>query len=290
MQVLVETPTCMQTPMFIQLQHQQPQSIIQQQAVFQTQPMVQQQPAVSLTISAPQGAYPGGIPAGQHIMDPTIAASFPVHMGRLVAQTTPAEQRSIFFAGVTPIIPSETLMALFSQFGPVQSINLFKPWAGSKTSKGCGIVSVLLSLLQLCAENNSHSIGHCTCCQQLVARCLNHRTKAQQLAGCTQWSAKHSHNVEFALLLAQVVFVDRASAAAALEALNGNFQWPGARSPMVVEWVDVNKQHKKARAQPLAYPMLQQLHQFVGFQPRPNVSMMMPGQAWNNAAGQQLLV
>jgi hypothetical protein len=56
-------------------------------------------------------------------------------------QSQPAEQRSIFFAGVTPVIPAETLLALFSQFGPVQSINLFKPWAGSKTSKGCGIVS-----------------------------------------------------------------------------------------------------------------------------------------------------
>ncbi|KAF6258969.1 hypothetical protein COO60DRAFT_1701041 [Scenedesmus sp. NREL 46B-D3] len=100
------------------------------------------------------------------------------------------EQCSIFFAGVTPVIPAEALLALFSQFGPVRAINLFKPWAGSKTSKGCGVL----------------------------------------------------------------VFKERHAAAAALEALNGNFQWPGARSPMVVEWMDSNKQHKKARAQPLSYP------------------------------------
>lgn len=44
-----------------------------------------------------------------------------------------------------------------------------------------------------------------------------------------------------------VVFEDRAQAAAALDALNGCFQWPGARGPMVVEWMDVNKQVNPAR-------------------------------------------
>jgi hypothetical protein len=88
----------------------------------------------------------------------------------------------------------------------------------------------------------------------------------------------------------QVVFVERHSAAAALEALNGNFQWPGARSPMVVEWMDSNKQHKKARAQPLSYPVLQQPQHFITMQPRPNASLMMPGQLGMNASGQQQLL
>jgi hypothetical protein len=42
------------------------------------------------------------------------------------------------------------------------------------------------------------------------------------------------------------VFEDRAQAAAALDALNGCFQWPGARGPMVVEWMDTNKQVRPA--------------------------------------------
>jgi hypothetical protein len=96
---------------------------------------------------------------------------------------------------------------------------------------------------------------------------------------------------EFCVL--QVVFVERHSAAAALEALNGNFQWPGARSPMVVEWMDCNKQHKKARAQPLSYPMLQQQQQqaqhYMTMAPRPNTGFMMPGQLCVNSAGQQQL-
>lgn len=105
----------------------------------------------------------------------------------------PHERRCIFFAGVTPIITTETLMALFSQFGTVVDLNLFKPWSGSKTSKGCGLV----------------------------------------------------------------VFADSHAAAAALDTLSGKFQWPGARGPMIIEWMDPSKQHKKARAQPLA----QQHHQ-----------------------------
>lgn len=63
------------------------------------------------------------------------------------------------------------------------------------------------------------------------------------------------------------MFGDRAAAGAALEALNGKFQWPGARGPMIVEWMDPNKQHKKARAQPLSFPSLQQSHVAMAMQP-----------------------
>lgn len=47
----------------------------------------------------------------------------------------PREHRTIFFAGCTPIVNSETIYALFSQFGLVEDVNLFRPYSGSKTSK-----------------------------------------------------------------------------------------------------------------------------------------------------------
>jgi hypothetical protein len=55
-----------------------------------------------------------------------------------------------------------------------------------------------------------------------------------------------------------VVFSQHSEAAAAMETLHGRFVWPGARSPIVIEWCDPNKQHKKKRAQPLAHPYMTQ--------------------------------
>jgi hypothetical protein len=59
---------------------------------------------------------------------------------------------------------------------------------------------------------------------------------------------------------------------------------------MVVEWMDSNKQHKKARAQPLSYPILHQPQQYITMQPRPNAGLMMPGQLCLNGTGQQQLL
>lgn len=47
----------------------------------------------------------------------------------------PKEHRTIFFAGCTPVVSSETVFSLFSQFGLVEDVNLFRPYSGSKTSK-----------------------------------------------------------------------------------------------------------------------------------------------------------
>eukprot|EP00878_Enallax_costatus_P037259 GHUV01042072.1.p1 GENE.GHUV01042072.1~~GHUV01042072.1.p1 ORF type:complete len:164 (+),score=51.23 GHUV01042072.1:565-1056(+) len=137
---------------------------------------------------------------GAQLMQPSISTQLP------------RDARTIFFAGCTPIVNSETIYALFSQFGLVEDVNLFRPYSGSKTSKGCGLV----------------------------------------------------------------VFADRAAAGAALESLHGKFQWPGARSPMVLEWLDPNKQHKKARAQPLSFHSLQQPH--LAYMMQPGLARMMPSQ------------
>jgi hypothetical protein len=48
-----------------------------------------------------------------------------------------------------------------------------------------------------------------------------------------------------------VVFSQYNEAADALDALNRRYVWPGARSPMIVEWWDPSKQHMKRRAQPV---------------------------------------
>jgi len=38
------------------------------------------------------------------------------------------------------MVPYDDLHALFSRFGTVQHLNLFRRWATAKTSKGCGTV------------------------------------------------------------------------------------------------------------------------------------------------------
>jgi hypothetical protein len=52
--------------------------------------------------------------------------------------TTPMPT-TVFFAGVTPVADSQRLRALFSQFGHVMDLNLFRPYNGCRTSKvgGC---------------------------------------------------------------------------------------------------------------------------------------------------------
>ena len=47
---------------------------------------------------------------------------------------------SIFFARVPPMVPDNDLLQLFSRFGTVKDLNLFRRWATAKTSKGCGTV------------------------------------------------------------------------------------------------------------------------------------------------------
>ena len=47
---------------------------------------------------------------------------------------------AIFFARVPATVPPEDLIALFSKYGHVQHLNLYRRWATAKTSKGCGVV------------------------------------------------------------------------------------------------------------------------------------------------------
>jgi hypothetical protein len=43
--------------------------------------------------------------------------------------------RSIYFARVPPCIPADEIQAVFATCGQVVEVNLYKPWASSKTSK-----------------------------------------------------------------------------------------------------------------------------------------------------------
>lgn len=42
---------------------------------------------------------------------------------------------TVFFAGVTPVADGQRLRLLFSQFGRVLDLNLFRPYNGCRTSK-----------------------------------------------------------------------------------------------------------------------------------------------------------
>jgi hypothetical protein len=47
---------------------------------------------------------------------------------------------AVFFARVPPTVPYEELHELFSKYGTVTNLNLYRRWATAKTSKGCGLV------------------------------------------------------------------------------------------------------------------------------------------------------
>lgn len=53
------------------------------------------------------------------------------------SQLVPPEQRTVFFAGVPPMVTEQQLLLVFSNFDAVEQINLFKPFNNSRTSKVC---------------------------------------------------------------------------------------------------------------------------------------------------------
>lgn len=64
---------------------------------------------------------------------PSISESKP---GSNVEKTTvPGGKNSFFFARVPPIVTHEQLLELFREFGEVEDVNLFRPFAEAKTSK-----------------------------------------------------------------------------------------------------------------------------------------------------------
>jgi len=48
--------------------------------------------------------------------------------------------RTLFFAKIPPNVSTTEIENLFKAFGDVNEVNLFKAWAGAKSSKGCGLV------------------------------------------------------------------------------------------------------------------------------------------------------
>eukprot|EP00775_Hariotina_reticulata_P008247 gene8247-8436_t len=69
---------------------------------------------------------------------------------------------SIFFARVPPTVPFESIKSLFEQFGKIKLLNLFKPWASAKTSKGCGTVEFEDRSSAVAAMEALHSKFHWT--------------------------------------------------------------------------------------------------------------------------------
>jgi hypothetical protein len=48
--------------------------------------------------------------------------------------------RQLFFAKAAPAATADDVRALFSRYGPVESVNLFRAWATARSSKGCGLI------------------------------------------------------------------------------------------------------------------------------------------------------
>ena len=84
----------------------------------------------------------GGSDAGGGAAAAAATAAAAAASGRpeLTIQYSDKEDRTLFFAKVNPSAPPEEVAALFSRFGAVESVNLFRAWATARTSKGCGLV------------------------------------------------------------------------------------------------------------------------------------------------------
>lgn len=54
--------------------------------------------------------------------------------------STAPQNTAVFFARVHPKVSFEHLQQLFSQYGEVKELKLFKRWPTARTSKGCGTV------------------------------------------------------------------------------------------------------------------------------------------------------
>lgn len=53
----------------------------------------------------------------------------------------PDANASVFFARCPPSITEGQLHEVFTQFGTVIQVNIFRRWAAAKSSKGCGIIT-----------------------------------------------------------------------------------------------------------------------------------------------------
>jgi RNA recognition motif-containing protein len=96
---------------------------------------------------------------------------------------------SIFFARVPPLVPYEHLHELFSKFGTIKNLNLFRRWATAKTSKGCGTVqytSTDEAAAALQALNGVHTFeGYPSCEGPIVVEWMDpaQLTSAEAAAG-----------------------------------------------------------------------------------------------------------
>lgn len=76
------------------------------------------------TQSGEQGVACSAANVEQQPADETAGCENPIVLGN-----------SLFFARVPPTVTYESILELFAQFGKVQTLNLFRPWASAKTSK-----------------------------------------------------------------------------------------------------------------------------------------------------------
>ncbi|WIA44478.1 hypothetical protein OEZ86_007222 [Tetradesmus obliquus] len=124
--------------------YQQPSSPCYQPAVGQPTPdsttQLTKVPAASESSCSPQlqPAKDAAASAASAQQQPPAAQQQQQQRGGVPASG--AGRSSFFFARVPPTITQEQLVELFSKYGAVEDLNLFRPFAEAKTSKGCGIV------------------------------------------------------------------------------------------------------------------------------------------------------
>ncbi|KAI8464561.1 MAG: hypothetical protein J3K34DRAFT_461856 [Monoraphidium minutum] len=91
----------------------------------------------------PQQQPPGGGPLAQqrrHACGPVTPSGF-----------TPAEayvdrqERTVFFAKCAPSASADAVARVFSAYGVVEEINVFRSWPSAKASRGCGLVVMATS-------------------------------------------------------------------------------------------------------------------------------------------------
>jgi hypothetical protein len=107
--------------------------VSQPQLLYQaaSQPaVVFQMPQLSTSFPANQVSLP------QQYVQPTLQVPQGTGQHFVVPHPAAAQQpATVFFAGVTPVADGQKLRLLFSQFGRVLDLNLFRPYNGCRTNK-----------------------------------------------------------------------------------------------------------------------------------------------------------
>ncbi|KAI8465632.1 MAG: hypothetical protein J3K34DRAFT_487277 [Monoraphidium minutum] len=136
---------------------------------------------------------------------------------RRAVEDSSMEKRMLFFAKVLRTASEDDVRGLFSRYGRVFELNIFRAFQGAPTTKGCGLVTLGSAAEALAA--------------------------IEALDGQYTWDGMDGPMA----LDGQYTWdgMDGPMALAAIEALDGQYTWDGMDGPMIVKWMDAALQRRR---------------------------------------------